>query len=279
MKVGIAGIGLIGGSLARDYKAAGHTVFVADRTVSVVEYARLAGIADGELNEKTIPDCELILIALFPTRTIEYMKEIAPLVNKNVVVIDCGGTKRVICDAGFKLAEEYGYTYVGGHPMAGTEFSGFKNSMKGMFKDAPMVIVPPRYDDIRLLQRIKDLLAPAGFGSITVTTAEKHDKTIAFTSQMAHVVSTAYVKSPTAEEHTGLSAGSYQDMTRVARLNEYMWTDLFLENRDNLENELNSLINSLVEYRDALKNNDGDTLCRLLAEGRKIKERVDSQNA
>ena len=278
MKVGIAGIGLIGGSLARDYKAAGHTVYVYDRTKNVMEYAKLAGVADGELDETTVPKCDLILVALFPTATIEYMEKIAPMVRKDAFVIDCGGIKRVICDAGFRLAKQYGYTYVGGHPMAGTQYSGFKNSKTGMFRDAPMVIVPPVYDDIQLLQKIKDLLSPAGFGSITVSTAEEHDKTIAFTSQMAHVVSTAYVKSPTAGIHNGLSAGSYQDMTRVARLNEYMWTDLLIDNGDNLVRELDYFMDSLKEYRDAIAGKDSDKLCQLLADGRKIKEKVDGAN-
>jgi prephenate dehydrogenase len=278
MIVGIAGIGLIGGSFARDYKAAGHTVYVYDRTKNVMEYAKLAGVADGELDETTVPKCDLILVALFPTATIEYMEKIAPMVRKDAFVIDCGGIKRVICDAGFRLAKQYGYTYVGGHPMAGTQYSGFKNSKTGMFRDAPMVIVPPVYDDIQLLQKIKDLLSPAGFGSITVSTAEEHDKTIAFTSQMAHVVSTAYVKSPTASIHSGLSAGSYQDMTRVARLNEYMWTDLLIDNGDNLVRELDYFMDSLKEYRDAIAGKDSDKLCQLLADGRKIKEKVDGAN-
>jgi prephenate dehydrogenase len=277
MKVGVAGIGLIGGSLARDYKAAGHTVYVYDRTASVEEYAKLAGVADGLLDESTVPECDLIFVALFPTDTIKYMEDIAPIVRKDAVVIDCGGTKREICKAGFALAEKYGYTYVGGHPMAGTQFSGFKNSARHMFKGAPMVIVPPVYDDIQFLQHIKDLLSPAEFGRITVSTAEDHDRTIAFTSQMAHVVSTAYVKSPTAQIHSGLSAGSYQDMTRVARLNEYMWTDLLLENGDNLVRELDFFINSLEDYRDAIADNDAKKLCSLLSEGRKIKEKVDGQ--
>ena len=275
MIVGVAGIGLVGGSIARDYKAAGHTVYVFDRTQGVMDYAHLAGVADGELSEGTIGACDLIFVALFPTDTIEYMEKMAPLVRTDAVVIDCGGTKRVICDAGFRLARQYGYTYVGGHPMGGTQLSGFKNSKAGMFKGAPMVIIPPVYDDIRFLQRIKDLLAPCGFGSITVSTAEEHDRTIAFTSQMAHVVSTAYVKSPTARIHNGLSAGSYQDMTRVARLNEYMWTDLLMENGDNLVRELDYFMHSLQEYRDAIAGGDSDRLCRLLADGRKIKEKVD----
>ena len=275
MIVGVAGIGLVGGSIARDYKAAGHTVYVFDRTQGVMDYAHLAGVADGELSEGTIGACDLIFVALFPTDTIEYMEKMAPLVRTDAVVIDCGGTKRVICDAGFRLARQYGYTYVGGHPMGGTQLSGFKNSKAGMFKGAPMVIIPPVHDDIRFLQKIKELLAPCEFGAITVTTAEEHDRTIAFTSQMAHVVSTAYVKSPTSRLHNGLSAGSYQDMTRVARLNEYMWTDLLMENGDNLVHELDYFMDSLKEYRDAIAGGDSGRLCRLLADGRKIKEKVD----
>lgn len=278
MIVGVAGIGLIGGSMARDYKAAGHTVYVYDRTKNVVDYAHLAGVADGVLDENTVPECDLILVALFPTDTIEYMEKIAPMVRTDAFVIDCGGIKRAICDAGFRLAKQYGYTYVGGHPMGGTQFSGFKNSKAGMFEGAPMVIVPPVYDDIMLLQKVKDILAPCKFGSITVSTAEDHDRTIAFTSQMAHVVSTAYVKSPTASIHSGLSAGSYQDMTRVARLNEYMWTDLLMENGDNLVRELDCFMSSLQEYRDAIAGKDSEKLCRLLADGRKIKEKVDGLN-
>lgn len=279
MIVGVAGLGHIGGSLAKAYKNAGHTVYVYNRTESVAHFAELAGAADGSLDEKTIPQCELILIAVFPEAAIEYMERIAPLVSKDAFVIDCCGTKRVVCAPGFELAEKYGYTYVGGHPMAGTKYSGFKSSKPDLFVGQPMVIVPPRYDDIQLFQRIKDLLQPAGFGSISITTAEKHDEVIAFTSQMAHVASSAYIKSPTASIHSGFSAGSYKDMTRVAWLNENMWTDLFLENRDNLARELDRYINELKKYLDALNNNDADTLRTLLKEGREAKERIDSDDA
>lgn len=278
MIAGFAGIGFIGGSLARDYKKAGHTVYVEDRTKSVTEYAQLAGVSDGELNEITIPQCDIIFIAKFPEDTIEYMRNIAPNVSKKTVVMDCGGTKRIICKAGFQLAHQYGYTYVGGHPMAGTQYSGFKNSFSGLFAGQPMVIVPEFYDDINELQKIKDLLAPAKFGKITVTTSAKHDKTIAFTSQLAHVVSCAYIKSPTAQSHAGVSAGSYKDMTRVAHLNEKMWTQLFMENSDNLLYELNNLIGSLEQFRDAISDGDAEKLEVLLAEGRELKEKVDGKD-
>lgn len=138
-----------------------------------------------------------------------------------------------------------------------------------------MVLVPPVCDDIAFLERIKNLLAPAGFGRITVTTAHEHDVMIAFTSQLAHVVSNAYVKSPSAKSHKGYSAGSYKDMTRVAWLNEKMWTELFLDNREPLLSEIDCIISSLSEYRDAIANNDAETLCSLLRDGRIAKEKID----
>ena len=159
--------------------------------------------------------------------------------------------------------------------MAGTQYSGIKHAKATLFKNAPMVLVPPVYDDMAFLDRITKLLAPAGFGKFSVTTAEKHDKMIAFTSQLAHVVSNAYIKSPTAREHRGFSAGSYKDLTRVAWLNENMWTELFLENREPLLFEIDCLVNSLKEYRDALANEDGVTLRRLLRDGRVAKEEID----
>lgn len=275
MTVGIVGLGHIGGSLAKAYKAAGHTVYVYNRTESTARFAELAGFADGMLDETTIPKCELILIAIFPRAAIEYMEKIAPIVPKDTFVIDCCGTKRTVCKAGFELAEKYGYTYLGGHPMAGTKYSGFKSAKVDLFVGQPMVIIPPEYDNIELYSKVKELLAPAGFGSISITTAERHDEIIAFTSQMAHVASSAYIKSPTALEHDGFSAGSYKDMTRVAWLNENMWTGLLLENRDNLVKELDCYISELTKFREALDTNDPDTLCALLKQGRELKERID----
>ena len=187
------------------------------------------------------------------------------------------GVKQEVCKVGFRLAEQYGFTFVGGHPMAGTQFSGFANSKADMFDGAPMVVVPPQADDILLLDRAKKLLTPAGFAHLTVTTAEHHDEMIAYTSQMCHVISNAYVKSPRAQMHKGYSAGSYMDLTRVAWLNEHMWTDLFLENRTFLLQELDQMIGSLQEYREALEQGNGDRLCTLLAEGRICKEKVDGQ--
>ena len=275
MTVGICGLGLIGGSMAKAYKESGHRVLGFDANQATLGYCALANITDGVLDESSIGECDLIFVALYPVASIRYLESIAHLISKNTTVIDLCGTKAKICECGFALAKKHGFTFIGGHPMAGTQYSGIKYSKASLFKNAPMVLVPPIYDDIALLDKIKELLAPAGFGKFSVTTAQKHDEMIAFTSQLAHVVSNAYVKSPTAQNHKGFSAGSYKDMTRVAWLNENMWTELFLENRDPLLFELDSIINSLSEYRDAIACGDSDTLRSLLRDGRIAKELVD----
>lgn len=275
MTVGILGLGLIGGSLARAYKLAGHTVYVKNRDESMLSFAMLSGAVDGKLNEDTIPRCDLILLAIYPAGSADWLEANAPLISKKALVIDCCGTKQLVCQRCFPIAKEYGFTFVGGHPMAGSQFSGFKYSRASLFQGAPMVLVPPVYDDMALLQRVKDALEPCGFGFFSVTTAADHDRMIAFTSQMPHILSNAFIKSPTALEHKGFSAGSYRDLTRVAWLNPGMWTELFLENRENLLFELDTFIQSLTQYRDALANQDEDTLYRLLDDGKKRKEEVD----
>lgn len=277
MTVGIVGLGLIGGSFAKAYHEAGHQVLAFNRSRSVLDFAIMSGNVDGELTEKNISSCELVLIALYPEATIEYLEKMGPYIGKKPFVIDCCGTKRVVCSACFPLAEKYGFNYLGGHPMAGTHQSGFKYARANMFHNAPMVIVPPVYDDIALLGRVKELLSPAGFDRYSVTTAEKHDEMIAFTSQLAHVVSNAYIKSPTAGMHKGFSAGSYKDMTRVAWLNPRMWAELFMENRDFLGRELDMLIKSLLDYKAAMDAGNLSELTRLLDEGRRRKEEVDGR--
>ena len=275
MTAGIVGLGLIGGSLAKAYHEAGERVLAHDIDRDVLSFAVISGAVDEALTDETMAECDVILLAVRPAAAVEWLKNHAAKIDKHTVVIDCCGTKRKVCAACFPIAEQYGITYLGGHPMAGTQFSGFKYAKANLFVGAPMVLVPPRFDDIELLSHVKDLLSPAGFGSYSVTTAEQHDEMIAFTSQLAHVVSNAYIKSPTAGSHKGFSAGSYKDMTRVAWLNPQMWAELFLENRDYLMRELDILSENLNAYRKALAEQDLPTLTQLLDDGRRRKEEVD----
>lgn len=275
MNVGILGLGLIGGSLARAYAKAGHTVYACEKDASMLEFAQLAGAVHAPLAAQNIGSCDLILLAIYSGGSAAWLEENGANINPNTLVIDCCGIKEDICRRCFPVAEKYGFTFVGGHPMAGSHNSGFKYSRSNLFQGAPMVLVPPRYDDPELLERVKAALAPCRFGSFSVTTAQEHDKLIAFTSQMPHIVSNAYIKSPTASNHKGFSAGSYKDLTRVAWLNPQMWAELFLSNKKNVLSELDSYIHSLQEYRIALENEDSETLIRLLDEGRRRKEEVD----
>lgn len=268
-------MGLIGGSMAKAYKAGNHEVYVWNRTRQTAEFAVLAGAANGLLTAETAPKCELILLTVYPESSVQWLEEFRSAISANATVIDCCGVKRKLCDRCFAIAAESGFEFVGGHPMAGTQFSGFKYSDADLFRGAPMVIVPKKGVDMAYLENIKRLLSPVGFGHFSVTTAEEHDRMIGFTSQMAHIVSNAFIKSPTARHHKGFSAGSYRDLTRVAWLNETMWTELFLDNRDNLLFELDTLIGELDKYRQAIDCGDAERLKALLAEGRKIKEEVD----
>ena len=275
MTVGILGLGLIGGSMARAYALEGHTVYATQRNEEMLQFAMMTGAVHGRLDEETIPQCDLILLAIYPGGCVEWLRKNARLIRPGTLVMDGAGIKREICENCFPLAEQYGFTFVGGHPMAGSQFSGFKYSRATLFKGQPMVLVPPRFDDIDLLERCKNALAPLGFGRFSVTTADDHDRMIAFTSQMPHILSNAFIKSPTAGSHKGFSAGSYKDLTRVAWLNAPMWAELCMENRDHTLYELNYFIESLTAYRDALESGDLDTLTALLEEGKRRKEEVD----
>lgn len=278
-RVGIISLGLMGGSFAKAFAAAGVEVYGRDISEDVLEMAEIETIK-GELTDEIVPTCELIVLAGYPKVAISELKRIAPLVSPGAIVMDTGGVKKVICDACFPVAENYPFTFVGCHPMAGTQYSGFAHSRANMFHGAPLVIVPPKMDDFErldLLERMKQLLAPLGFATFTLTTAERHDEIIAFTSQLAHVVSNAYVKSPEAKVHKGFSAGSYKDLTRVARLNPDMWTELFLEDADNLSREIGCLIGHLQECKDAIDARDSKHLRELLADGDRRKREIEGR--
>ena len=275
MVVGIVGLGLIGGSLAKAYKKSEHTVYAFDVDNKILDFAKLSGVVDENLSFDNIKDCDLVLLCIYPDAAVDYLSSAAEYISKDAFVIDCCGTKVKVCNECFKIADKYGFTFIGGHPMAGTQYSGFKYSKAGLFKGAYMVLVPPKYDDMAFFEEIKQLLEPAQFGHFSVISAEEHDKIIAFTSQLAHVVSNAYVKSPSARIHKGFSAGSYKDLTRVAWLNETMWSELCMENKDNMIFELSNIISSLEKYKKALEEENIEELKGLFYEGKKIKQEID----
>ncbi|MBM6891529.1 prephenate dehydrogenase/arogenate dehydrogenase family protein [Enorma massiliensis] len=287
MCVGIVGLGLIGGSFARAYRSLGATVYALDTDRDTMD-ASMIETVEAPLDDASIPSCDLIILAAYPQACLEWLEDHAeilgrisdPDTSRGPIVIDSAGVKEAVCARAFELARVNGFAFVGTHPMAGTQFSGFAHARADLFRGAPMVLVPPETDDARrltLLDRAHTLLAPVGFGSFSVTSPEEHDRVIAFTSQLAHVVSNAYVKSPTARAHHGFSAGSYRDLTRVAHLNPGMWAELMMDDAKNLSQEIASLIEALDAYRLALDAGDRDRLRMLLAEGDRIKRALDDE--
>jgi prephenate dehydrogenase len=278
MKIAVIGLGLIGGSLAKAIKSrTAHTLFGQDTNETVLCRAELTGAIDARLDQKGLAACDVVILALYPRDALKTLGSIAPDIKKQAVVLDTCGVKRSVVPAAQSIARENGFYFVGAHPMAGIERAGFAFSRHNLFENASMILTPCVDVPIGTLEQLKALSLDMGFSQVRLTTPEQHDRVIAYTSQLAHVVSSAYVQSPAALEHRGFSAGSYRDMTRVATLNETMWTELFLDNCDNLAGEIDALIGRLERYSRAIRQQDAQTLCALLREGREQKARADGK--
>lgn len=276
MKVGIIGLGLMGGSLAKAITfGTEHTVWGTNRSPEAVQKALFVGAIEKELAKEDLPLCDLVIVSLYPQASIDYINENAHLFKKGAIVMDISGVKRYVCDALYDTAKQNGFVFIGAHPMAGLHLSGFEHSTAKIFNNSSMILTPYEDTPAECLNVIKELFLKIGFTNIQMSTPDEHDKIIAFTSQLAHVVSNAYVKSPNAMVHKGFSAGSYKDLTRVAYLNEHMWSELFLENRDNLINEIDAIVGNLVQYREAMAMGDRERLTELLRDGRILKEQID----
>lgn len=271
--IAVAGLGLIGGSLCKAIKEWTEARVIGfNRTEKTLEKA----LEDGAIDEigTSLENVDLLLLGLYPGLSVQFVEDHIKEVKKGLVVIDTCGVKGYVCDRLAPLAAANGFEFIGGHPMAGREFSGYTYALKDLFVGASMILTPTEASSEETLVRAEAFFSRLGFARVVRTTPENHDRMIAFTSQLAHIVSSAYIKSPEADRHAGYSAGSYKDLTRVARLNETMWTELFLDNREALVAEIDEIIRHLAEYREAVSRGDAETLTRLLREGRERKERI-----
>lgn len=276
MIFGIVGLGLIGGSLARSIKChSEHTVLGCDIDETARLQAKMFGAIDGELTDDNLPACDVVLVALYPQAAVDWIINHKALLKPGALIVDCCGVKRFVCEKLFPAFQGEKAVFMGGHPMAGRERSGFSFAQDDLFENASMILAPAPGTDVEAIRRAKEIFLSIGFGRVRFTTPLEHDEMIAFTSQLAHVVSSAYVDSPLSFKHKGFSAGSFRDMTRVARLNETMWTELFLENDDLLLTQAQRLIDNLTAFRDALRDRDAEKLKALLKAGREIKEALE----
>ena len=272
MEIVIVGLGLIGGSLAKALKQnTSHRVLGMDVNDDVLLDACSCGAIDGKAALSDLERADVVYLCLYPEDILDFVRSYGSRLKPGCVLTDACGIKQEICAAMEELSQNAPYQFVAGHPMAGKERGGFTASTEDLYVGASMILTPDKRTDMRLLETLKAFFLDLGFAGLTFSTPEEHDRIIAFTSQLAHIVSSAYVKSPEAQKRRGFSAGSFQDMTRVARLNEDMWTELFLDDEDFLTKELDELIGHLTDYRNALRDKDAQRLHDLLKEGRELK--------
>lgn len=276
MNIGIVGLGLMGGSLGRALcKLTENKVFATDKDEEAMMKGALLKAYHERLTHENAAEIDVLVMALLPSAMPSVAEEYLPLLKDGAVVTDIAGVKRPVVALMKELSAKFpSLSFAGGHPMAGREFSGVAHSTASLYENASVLLVPV-HTPIEALAALKAMYIAAGAEGVLVTTAEEHDIMIAYTSQLAHVVSSAYVRSENAEKHYGYSAGSFRDMTRVARMNAGMWTELMSENADNLSVEIRALAARLTEYADALDKGDVDCLYRLLDAGNRTKLSVE----
>lgn len=274
MTVAVIGLGLIGGSFCRTLKQrTDHTVLGLDTDKETIRLALESGAIDRAISPQDLGGADLTIVCLYPTQTISFLQEHAAAFQPGSIVIDCCGVKSSVVEPAEQALAPHDVRFVGAHPMAGREFSGFAYSTPTLFDRASLVITEGKQTDHAAVETVQELAQALGFQQIVVTTPQRHDQIIAFTSQLAHVVSNAYMKSPTAQYERGFTGGSFQDLTRVAMLNDKMWAELFSLNQGPLLYEIDAIIHHLAEYRDALEQQDIPRLRQLLYEGSELKKR------
>ncbi len=272
MKIAIVGLGLIGGSLGRAIcSKTSDRVYAFDIDEKSMSTGRLLSAYHERLTDKNVGEMDVVIFSLYPDVLERELDSYCKKLKNGCLVVDLCGNKRRVVNQMQGLAEKYPHLeFISAHPMAGREFSGVSHSTTTLFDRASMILVPVKAD-IRTIKWLKEYSLALGFGKVVMSTAEEHDRIIAFTSQLAHLVSSAYVKSDQAQKSGGFSAGSFRDMTRVAKLSPEMWAELTLDNADHLTDELDKFIKHLQEYRDALSSGDKEQLVKLLEDGNRIK--------
>ncbi len=272
MKIGVVGMGLIGGSMARAIKEmTSCEVFACDISEEVLKQAKSDNSFDEIMDESNIKLCDMIILSLYPQKAVEFIEKNIGKFKEKAVLVDCCGVKRFVCGKMREITENSQVYFVGGHPMAGTQSWGYAYSRASMFKGASMILTPFENTPDELMENLERFFLSIGFGGVKITTPEEHDRIIAFTSQLPHIISNAYVKSPEAYKQRGFSAGSYKDMTRISKLNSELWSELFLENSDFLAEEIDILVENLKKYSLSIRRGNREELKALLEEGAESK--------
>lgn len=272
MNIAVIGLGIIGGSFCKAIKKyTDHYVIGINRTPETAQKALNVGAIDEIGSPEALSKADLVILTMYPQADIDYIRKNGCYIKKGAVVTDASGIKSAICPLLKELAQKYGFVFVGSHPMAGKEKNGFDVSDSELYKGASFIITPCGAEQ-KYVDMLSDFAKSIGFEMIKITTPEEHDRMIAFTSQLPHVLACAYVLSPCCPNHKGFSAGSYRDVSRVANINSRLWSELFLENKEPLVKELDILVENITRISDAIKSENTGELADLLEQGHKVKE-------
>lgn len=271
MKIVVVGLGLIGGSIAKALKLySSHEVLGMDTNEEALLDACSCGAIDRKAGSDDLRTADLVYLCVYPTSALQFAESCGPLLKEGCILTDTCGIKGEICTEMKRLQGSGHYTFVAGHPMAGKEKSGFSASEASLFSGASYLIAPCGAPQ-QAVETVSELARLMGFAKIVLTTPEQHDRVIAFTSQLPHVLACSYVMSPRCLEHKGFSAGSYRDVSRVADINGELWASLFLENRTSLLEEIDELQKNLSLFRAALGEENEEELRALLDTAAQIK--------
>lgn len=273
LTITIVGLGLIGGSIARCLKPHVKRLYAVDTDENVISFTRAQGITD-ESPDNAVSLSDVVILCVYPNAALDFIKENSGRLKKGAVVTDVLGVKAPI----MKLYNELKppFSYIGGHPMAGREVSGFINSDDDLFAGASFIITPPDDAAEEQILTVEKIARTIGCTSVIRTTVENHDKIIAYTSQLPHVIATAMCDTPLLVKHKNFTGGSFEDVTRVAKINENLWTELFLANKDNLVEELERFADSLENIKNAVKAGDAEGLRQIMRRVRLDKEMIDN---
>lgn len=272
MEIAVIGLGLIGGSIAKALKQnTAHTVTGFDRDEDTLLDALSLGAIDRTGTPALLREADVVYVCLYPEAVAEFLKTHGGRFRADCVVTDTCGVKGGVSEVCAEIARENGFSYVGGHPMAGKERSGFAASEAGLFFGASYILTPLGAPE-GAVETLSSLAESMGFGCVKITSPAHHDRMIAFTSQVPHVLACAYVMSPACDTHGGFSAGSYRDVSRVAKINAPLWADLFLYNRAALSAELSELSANIEKIKAAVDSADREALTALLQTARDRKE-------
>ena len=275
MKIAIVGLGIIGGSYAKAIKEyTNHYVIGIDTNAEVLDNALNIGAIDEIGTGRDLAKVDMIILCIYPHLAVEFVEQNGKYIKPDTIVTDTSGIKRHICTQMLQLSKKYNFTFIGSHPMAGKEKSGFAVSEASLFKRASLIVVPCDAPKGKI-EVLTTLANDIGFGGVKFCNAEQHDTMVAFTSQLPHILACSYVLSPQCPNHKGFSAGSYRDVSRVANINAELWSELFLQNKEPLLSEINILIDNINKLKTSIQNEDTQTLYDLLDTSRRVKEESD----